>query len=46
MMIVADSRVTVLTPSSKAAVTCLRKRGAGTGQLIGDRLKGAEAKGV
>ncbi|MBT7303104.1 MAG: DUF502 domain-containing protein [Victivallales bacterium] len=38
VMIVDDDRVTLLTPSSKAAVTCLRKLGAGAGQLVEGKL--------
>jgi uncharacterized membrane protein len=43
VMIIEDRRITVLTQSSKAAVTCLRRLGSGAGQLVGDRLKGAES---
>ncbi len=38
VMIVEDARVTLLTPSSKAAVDCLRRLGAGSGKLLKGKL--------
>ncbi len=42
VMIVEDRRVVPLTRSTKAVVNCLRRLGAGAGELVEGKLRGAE----
>lgn len=45
VLIVEDSRVTLLSPSSKVAVTCLQQLGSGVGGLVEGKLSRDNAPG-